>query len=132
MVAAMGCQDDGPARKETVPAKGVVYVDGQPAEGLRIQFHSSQAMDEQQPTFSTSYTRQDGSFDVNTYEAGDGIPPGDYALTFMWGQVNPLSMEYSGPDRLKGKYNDPKTSKVKVTVEAGKPVDIGRIELTTK
>jgi len=35
-------------------------------------------------------------------------------------------------DKLRGRYGDPGKSKFKVTVTDGEPVDMGRIDLTTK
>lgn len=43
-----------------------------------------------------------------------------------------FTMQYGGPDKLKDKYSDPKKSECKVTVEKGKPADMGQIDLTTK
>jgi hypothetical protein len=50
----------------------------------------------------------------------------------MWGELNLFSMQYGGPDKLKGRYNDPKKSQIRCKVEKGKPADLGRIELSTK
>jgi hypothetical protein len=52
-------------------------------------------------------------------------------LTFLWGSINPMTMAYGDPDKLNGRYTDPKKSTQKVTI-AGKPVDLGTIELSSK
>jgi hypothetical protein len=89
-------------------------------------------MDAAMPTVSSAFTGQDGGFSISTYESGDGVPAGDYVLTFMWGQKEAFSGGYGGPDKLSNRYTDPKKSPVRFTVEAGKPTDLGRIDLTTK
>ncbi|TXT37809.1 MAG: Uncharacterized protein FD138_560, partial [Planctomycetota bacterium] len=57
---------------------------------------------------------------------------GDYALTFLWGEFNVISRSYGGPDKLKDRYKSPQESKVKFTAKKGTPLDLGKIELTTK
>ncbi len=81
---------------------------------------------------STATTTADGKFALSTYKEADGLPEGDYALTFSWREYNVVKHTYVGPDKLKGRYTDAKQSKFRVKVEKGKPVDLGRLELTTK
>ncbi len=125
------CNSRDPNWKETFPATGEVYVDGQPAARLRVTCVDVNGMDKENPTTSSATTDEEGKFEISTYEKGDGLPEGEYALTFMWGELNSIS-GYGGPDKLKNKYSDPKKSEHKFTVEEGKPTDLGRIELKTK
>jgi hypothetical protein len=129
-----GCGDDGPLRKETFPVSGQVVIDGQPPSSpVQIMCHPVGGMDQQQRTISQSVTGDEGRFSISTYETGDGAPAGEYVLTFEWGQMNLFSMQYGGPDKLNGRYADPKTSQIKFSVTPdGGPVDLGRIELKTK
>ncbi|MBW3599311.1 MAG: hypothetical protein KY475_18830 [Planctomycetes bacterium] len=131
-LASASCSQSDPNRKATYPVAGELYVDGKPAENVQVVLHDRAGMDTAQPTFSTTFTGKDGKFSLSTYEAGDGVPAGDYAVTFRWGELNVFSMQYGGPDKLKGKYDDPETTPFQVTVEEGKPTDLGRIELTTE
>jgi hypothetical protein len=81
---------------------------------------------------STSITAGDGAFSLSTYESGDGVPPGDYTLTFVWGEMNLMNGQYAG-DKLEGKYADAATSAIALTVTAGaEPQDLGTIELSTQ
>jgi hypothetical protein len=89
-------------------------------------------MDTSKPSVSSTFTGDDGQFSISTYEKGDGVPEGEYILTFMWGKRNVITTSYGGPDKLKGKYSDPKKSGHKITVRAGEPTDLGRIDLKTK
>jgi hypothetical protein len=127
-----GCSDKGPQRVKTFPVKGVILVDGKPAGNLAIECHNVNGMDKQNPTMSQALTDEQGKFSIGTYEAGDGVPAGDYSLTFLWGDWQPFSMTYGGPDKLKDRYRDPKTSPAKFTVKPGVPTELGEIKLTTE
>lgn len=118
--------------KQTFPVTGEVYVDGKPADNLAVHCHDVKGMDKQNPTTSTAFTDPQGKFKISTYETGDGVPEGEYKLTFFWGQMNLFSMSYGGPDKLNKRYDDPEKSEHRVTVQNGKPTDLGRIELKSK
>jgi hypothetical protein len=133
IVLFCSCSKEEGFRKETFPVKGEVYVDGSPAPQLQVTCHDVKGMDKEHPTFSSAFTNEEGKFEISTYESADGVPEGEYVLTFMWGQMNMISMSYGGPDKLNGRYRDPKAADAKrVTVTKGTPADLGRIELTTK
>lgn len=121
-----------PNRIETVPVKGLVLVDGQPLADVTIDLHSVAATDPNKVVKPTTKTKENGTFEFSMYEAGDGVPEGEYAATFFCRKFSMLSRSYVGPDKLKDRYVDPKQSKTRFKVEKGKPVDLGKIELTTK
>jgi 5-hydroxyisourate hydrolase-like protein (transthyretin family) len=117
-------------RIETFPVTGEVSVDGQPAKGLQVTCNLVGTPSSNKfPPVIRALTKDDGAFALTSYESGDGAPQGEYTLTFMWGAHTPFK-GYSG-DKLNGRYADPKASQVKVTV-TDQPVDVGKIELTTK
>lgn len=126
-----GACSKAPERKATFPVTGVVKVDGQIVMDLAVRCHDTKGIDKAEPTYSAARTDAEGKFKISTYQSGDGVPVGDYVLTFTWGEVNLISMQYSG-DKFKGKYDDPKTSTHKFSVKEGVPTDLGTIELTTK
>ena len=126
------CAEQGAVRKETFPVTGQVYVDGQPAAELVVTCHDVKGLDKENPTLSSAITGQDGKFQIATYEAADGVPEGDYVLTFEWKERNLMKGGFSGPDKLNGRYTDPQKSETRFTVEQGKPTDLGQIELSTK
>lgn len=131
-LACCACQEElGPNRKETFPVTGRVLVDGQPIDMLSIECVCLTGLDKQNPTLSSYYTGADGKFQISTYVTGDGVPEGEYALTFQWGRLNLMSHSYDG-DKFNGRYRDPKKSDVKFTVRKGTPNDLGDIELKTK
>ncbi len=128
-VALCSC-DRGPERVPTFPVTGQVLLDGKPTAGIRVVAKSTTGVDKDHPLFPQAETDAEGKFALFSYVAGDGVPNGEYKLTFEWFKKgpNPLS---TGPDQFGGKYADPKDSKTSFTVK-GEPVDVGTIELTTK
>ena len=124
---------DEPFRKEAFPVTGVLTVDGTaPKSPVKVTCHNLGEMDKEHPTFSACMSADEGRFALSTYEAGDGVPAGKYALTFFIGKWNAISASYGGPDQLKGRYTDPKTSEVVFEVDGTGPVDLGTIALKTK
>jgi hypothetical protein len=117
--------------EKTFPVTGTVYVDGQPAAQLSITLHEVGGGDADIASVSTAMTNEDGTFAVSTFEAEDGVPEGDYVMTFQWGKFNAIAAQFEG-DKLNGKYADPKASDIKVTVSEGEPTDMGRIDLIKK
>jgi hypothetical protein len=124
------CAEKAPDRKPVYPLTGQVLVDGQPARRVSVFCHDVKGMDGKQPTLSSSTTDQDGKFAMTTYETGDGVPQGEYVLTFEWYDGVPGGAPL--PDKLKHRYADVKASKVRATVKAGEPTDLGKVELATR
>ena len=129
---ANGCGSKS-GNKPTYPVVGRVLVDGQPADYLAVSAEPADGrLDPDQPTVTACFTDKEGRFALSTYVQGDGVPEGEYVLTFMWGQMNLMSMNYGGPDKLKGRYSKPEASQHRFTVGKGQPkLDLGDIELST-
>ncbi len=123
-----GCGGNDRNWKETIPVTGSVFVDGEPAEGVMVVFHPVSGMDSSQPTETKSMTNKEGMFSATTYEVGDGAPEGVYKVTLTWPTLNKISMSFDG-DKFKGKYAKAADSKYEVSVEAGSPIDMGRLDL---
>jgi hypothetical protein len=127
-----GCSQQE-TRVPTYPVRGRVTVDGKPpGSALQIECHPVAGMDTRNPTVSRTESDEAGNFKISTYAAGDGVPAGDYVLTVTWLTFNLMSRDYTGPDKLNGRYADAKTSDLKVTVMPGEETDLGEIKLTTK
>ncbi len=134
VVGACGSKTDN--RKKTFPVVGKLLIDGKPVEQVAVYCMPVDGLDKENPTSTSAFTDADGRFEFNTYEKGDGVPEGNYVLTFKWGKFNLVTADYGG-DKFKGKYLDPKKSEFKITVSAdksvdGKPIDVGTIELKSK
>lgn len=134
LLLSAGCgKGDKPYRKPVIPVSGKVTVDGQvPGSPVQIMCHPRGGVDVEHPTLSTCVTGPDGSFQVSTYETGDGVPEGEYDVTFVWKDFNIVSGRYQGKDRLSGRYEQPGKSEFHFKAEAGQPVDLGTIDLKTK
>jgi len=102
------CAPKGPVRQKTYPVTGKVTVDGKPVAHLRVFAKAKEAGDTKYPILPQAATEEDGSFQLYSYEPGDGIPSGDYMLTFTWQELQGFVY---GED---------------------KPVDLGTIKLTTQ
>jgi len=133
LLLVAGC-GEAPNRKATFPVKGKITVDGQaPGSAVRIECIPVAGLDTTDPTVSGTECDPEGNFQISTYQQGDGVPPGDYVLTFTWQEFNLMSRQYTGKDKLNGRYADPKSpSAQKVSVKAGEPTDLGTVALTTK
>ncbi|MEZ6035529.1 MAG: carboxypeptidase-like regulatory domain-containing protein [Planctomycetaceae bacterium] len=129
---SLGCGDaerKPPDAKPVVPVSGVVHVDGVAKAGVRIVFHAK-VQDPKNATQSVATTDAEGKFKAWTYQIDDGVPPGDYTLTFN-DQSEAKPHLRDNPDLLNGKYSDPVKSEFELTVpESGGPVDMGTLELT--
>jgi hypothetical protein len=120
----------GGPRIETTVVEGIVKVDGIPVPSLQVTavpVNGPGAV----PMKSSALTNTEGVFSLSTYESGDGVPAGQYNLTFVWGQLNLLNGQYSG-DKFNGKYADATKSEISLTVaNDDEPHDLGVIELTS-
>lgn len=127
-VLCTGCSSKrkGEPRLKTTPVKGIVHVDGEPAIALTVECHPSSSNSAiKYPVLAM--TDADGKFALGMYEAGDGLPEGEYSLVFTW-----LEIGLAQKDRLKGYYSLPAKSKTKITIADGKAEDLGVINLSTK
>jgi hypothetical protein len=130
----ISCRSDPPSnRKATSPVTGQITVDGKPPDTpVKIICHDLAGINKQDPTFSWCLTGDEGTFELNTYEQGDGVPPGKYVLTFEWREWNPISVSYGGKDRLNGRYSEPAESEIQFEVDGATSANLGTIPLTTK
>ena len=133
LVMFVGCGRNeltDPNELPTFPVTGKVMVDGKPVPMIRVVAHDTE---EPPRPFNEpkGFTKEDGSFSLTTFREGDGVPAGEYKLTFQYGTLAMvMGRQYQG-DKFKGKYMKTEESKFKLTVTEGQPTDLGTIELTT-
>jgi len=124
---------------DVVPLTGEVTLDGSPAQGLSVwvlneksmpQYLAKKDSGDQIRPFATGTFKADGTFQFTTLTAGDGLPAGNYIICFS----KAIEAGTSNPEaeKFNALYAKPDTSKYKATLEKGKPVDLGKIELSTK
>jgi hypothetical protein len=103
----------GCSGKSTYPVKGmVVYKDGTAATdlaGYLVSFESSEAK-----ASANGLIQPDGTFQLGTFEEGDGAPPGKYQVTIA--QQMPLSDEPIPPSVIDPKYASDATSGLEATI----------------
>ncbi|MCA9170359.1 MAG: carboxypeptidase regulatory-like domain-containing protein [Planctomycetales bacterium] len=131
IIPTLGCGEPD-NRKKTYPVSGIVTVDGAPAENLAVRAHPVDGIDKADPTVTSAFTGADGKFTLSTYEKADGIPEGKYKLTFVWGEMNMMTMAYGGPDKLKNRYDKEESSEFEFQVGDDQPTDLGTFDLKTK
>ena len=124
-LTVLGCSgSDG-----TYPVKGEVFVNDQPAAGAEITFYEVNP-DKEHPHFPTAIVGPDGSFELTTFTAKDGAPPGEYKVAIVWRQSwRDEGETHYGPDTFNNQYNVGLASPLpSVTVKAEKNV-VPRIDL---
>jgi hypothetical protein len=113
-----------------------VFVAGKPAAGATVVFHPVEGLD-QRILRPAGVVQEDGSFTLRCYDPQicptpkDGAPAGEYRVTVNW--LPPDYAEYRNilPDKLQGRYVDPKTSGLRATVKA-EPNELPAFQLDLK
>ncbi|MBP3960220.1 hypothetical protein J8F10_33755 [Gemmata sp. G18] len=101
---AAGCKSGSPNRAPVYPVKGSVSAKGQGLAHVRVTFIAQDRQDG--PALETDVlTGLDGQFTATTYEIGDGLPPGRYAVLLVWSEVV-TDDPAPNSDRLRGRYNN--------------------------
>jgi hypothetical protein len=108
----LGCSE--PDRVSVYPVRGKVLYQGRPAAGAQIVFHATASVASPTVPIPRATVQVDGTFELTTYQSGDGAPEGRYDVSIVWrGTVDSSGDPESGPDqvdRLGGRYADPDTS----------------------
>lgn len=130
-------EDDRPDR---TPVSGTVLLDGAPIEGAVITFHTESA------TGRGANGRSDssGAFQMGTFEATDGVLPGNYQVTVTKMSAASAASQVSEDDpnydpnagvdaepknELPAKYADPQQSALTITVGT-EPITDAKFELS--
>lgn len=111
----------------TVPMRGIVQVDGQAAAGVSITLHPI----DEAGVVATATSGPGGVFELSTYAQSDGVKPGRYKATFIWGDYDAMSRSIQG-DRLKGKYDQPAKSKIEFSIRESDANGLGIVDISTK
>jgi hypothetical protein len=125
IVLAVGCSSGGVAegRMKVYPVSGVVKVAGQPAAGARVVFYGATPELVGVGTVApAAVADENGVFQLQSYEPGDGAPAGQFNVTVSWPEEVPegVDPEVNRPkDRLKNRYINPETSGLTANVPEG-------------
>jgi len=119
-VALCGCGDSHP---HTIEVRGTVTYQGKPLEGGTISFFPTQAPEGLPRRPALGQIQPDGGYQLTTFDHGDGVMPGEYAvaITSLIGAPPLTSWEESPPQResrIPLKYNTFDRSGLSATVPA--------------
>jgi hypothetical protein len=112
------------------PVSGKVTFNGSPASGATVFFHR-QGADPMSEHLTMGIVQEDGSFELVCGSLGKGAPPGEYDVVIEWKPISGQGKgrRLRGPDRLNGRYADPKNPLLHATV-AAKANHLAPFELT--
>ena len=128
VLAAFLASSCGPGdRKPVFPVTGSVYFQGRPAAGTRVAFHPSRDPSDH-GLCPQAVVAADGSFRLTTYAAADGVPAGEYFVTLYAPASGPDDDIHVHPDRLGGRYADPKSTPLTAAIPA-QAITLGRFDL---
>lgn len=113
---ASGCGQAPNDLPKRYPCGGKVLIDDVPAVRAAVTFHPVNPHSDGKRYVSSTFTDDNGEFQLTTIEAGDGAPVGDYVVTVVATFISKQGQDVSVPDLLRGRYADPKTSRLKVTI----------------
>lgn len=122
LVLAAGCGTRG-GRVPTHPARGQLFFDGKPIPHAIVVLHP---VEESKPDVPRprATVGPDGSFVVETYDAGDGAPAGEYLVTVEW-WLSPASAKVPGSyelpptNRLPARFSKAATSGLRIRIQEG-------------
>lgn len=123
LTLASGCGKAHPDRPAVYRASGVVTLNGNPVEGVLVNYQST--TDANRVAYAT--TDSAGKFALTTFETGDGAVAGDHVIKLMKVEATPATtaaVPPGAPGRrtpppkslIPKKYTDYKTSELKATV----------------
>ena len=106
-------------RNNLYPVTGRVSYRGSPASGATVFFHR-QGGDPMNEHMIMGIVQEDGTFELVCGALGAGASPGEYDVVIEWRPVIGQSKgrPQHGPDKLKGRYADPKTPRLHATILA--------------
>jgi hypothetical protein len=107
------------SQKKIYPVSGKVTYRGTPAAGAALFFHRHGGGPTNQHMIM-GIVQEDGSFELVCGSLGKGAPPGEYDVLIEWKQVagQGRGRPQRGPDKLNGRYADPKHPLLHATVDA--------------
>jgi len=115
---ALACAACG-NKNNLYPVSGKVTYQGSPASGAAV-FFVRQGGGSMNEHMIMGIVQENGSFELVCGPLGKGAPPGEYDVVIEWKQVSGQSKgrPQHGPDKLQGRYADPKQPRFHVTIQA--------------
>jgi hypothetical protein len=112
------------------PVSGKVTYKGAPASGAAVFFYR-QGGGSVNEHLIMAIVQEDGSFELVCGGLGKGAPPGEYVVVIEWKQGigQRKGRVQHGPDRLQGRYADPKHPRLHAIIKAERN-ELAPFELT--
>ncbi|HEX4412864.1 MAG TPA: hypothetical protein VH107_04495 [Lacipirellulaceae bacterium] len=103
------------------PASGHLSIKGQVPAGAFVVFHpkNGAAIDPKgYAVCPRAVVKPDGTFVLGSYDATDGAPSGEYAVTVDWRKIvkSPDGSPVLGPNVVPPKYGKPESSPVSIRI----------------
>lgn len=133
LACIVGCTSAGRNLPKTVPASGVVTLDGKPVDGAQVVIVPAA----EGTTGATGVTDASGHFSLRAYPEKDGAIPGEYKVQVSKTIEVKLKGTVDGGDAVRfdygvpGKYTVAKTSGLAVTIPDAGNRDI-KLDLMSK
>lgn len=128
-------QKGGIDRKPVQPVTGKLTLNGEPAPaGMQILAHPKAEIESGRQAYRpiNGHVDENGTLSFTTYDKGDGLPTGQYVLTFEWRPMRQTIAMFGAPqfyeDQLQGKFVDPAASEYTIAIAEGEN-DIGQFDL---
>jgi hypothetical protein len=120
VIPALLCSACGKAngRKPVFPVEGRILYEGRPLAHAFLVFHPVNDAGPQL-TRPTATAENDGTFAPTTYEAADGAPAGEYAVTVEWYRPPTRDDVAPGPNQLPALYSKPASTPFKIRIVEG-------------
>ncbi len=128
-VLVAGCSDGSPA---TIPVRGRVLYQGKPVDRGLVTLQPTQLAEGVPMRPAMGEIQTDGTFQLSTFAAGDGVQPGEYEVSIRAVEREPEPEDDFEPVWLiPQKYGVPKMNELSVSIpaDAAGPVEI-EFELT--
>jgi hypothetical protein len=125
-----GC--GGEQHPPVFPVRGVLVFDGKPAPQAVVVFTPLGAKPDEPTISPRGVVREDGSFEMSTYKAGDGAPVGRYKVSVFWFESWRKRSGHGdelGKALLPPHYSSPETSGLPVIEVKAAPNEIGTLKL---
>jgi hypothetical protein len=125
---ALGCSKNDD-RVPVFPVSGKVTFKGDVPNGAFVVFHPRTA---NAKAFKPSgQVKEDGTFQLTTYDGNDGAPAGEYDVTIQWNKLVQKGADVTaGPNVIPGAYAKPDTSPLKNIKIAEGPNTLGPFTIT--
>jgi hypothetical protein len=117
-LGALLCTSCGNGRVPVYPVTGKVLMGGKPLPRATLVFHPTG----DSPLHPVGTVDDDGSFQLTTYDQGDGAPAGKYQVTVEWRRLATINDDRPPANSLPARYARPDSSGLLATIAPGENV----------